>query len=84
MKMVNVMTEVKEPNLVEIMVIADIKNILKACDEDAERDFLSEFGAYRKEIVYQKEAIDADRFDELCQMVLDDLNHEDETHEKDS
>lgn len=83
MKMVNVMTDVKEPNLVEIMIIADVKNILKACDRDADRDFLDEFGDYRKDVVYRKKIIQDERFDELCQMVLDDLNKEDEEHEKD-
>lgn len=83
MKMVNVMTNVKEPNLVEIMIISDVKSILKACDRDADRDFLDEFSQYRKDIVYKRKAISDARFDELCQMVLDDLEKEDDEHEKD-
>lgn len=83
MKMVNAMTDVKPPNFFEVIIVAEIKAIMKACDRDADRDFLDEFGDYRKDIVYKQEVVSDKRFDELCQMVLDDLNDEDEEHEKD-
>lgn len=79
--MVNAMSnESKSTNLtlVEILLVADIKHILNRCEADYERDFLSEFGAYRRDVVYKQKIIESERFDELCQVVLDDVKKDGE------
>jgi len=57
-------------SLMNVIIKADIKKILKDCNEDAERDFLGEFGNYRRTVVYEQSLITIEEFDKICEEIL--------------
>lgn len=59
--------------MIRAMIKEDIKRIMRRCDEDLEREFLDEFGAYRRKIVYQSKVVTEDEFDEICKEVLEEV-----------
>lgn len=53
-----------------------LKQIMKACDNDPEREFLEDLGRLREDVVFQNKYLTDDQFDEMCQELLDDLESE--------
>ena len=58
------------------LIKSHLKRIMKACDDDAERDFLSELGALHKDVVYESKYLTSEQFDEMSQELLDELESE--------
>lgn len=53
-----------------------LKQIMKACDDDPEREFLSELGALERNVVFENKYLTDEQFQEMCQELLDDLESE--------
>lgn len=58
---------------IHVIVKSEIKQMIKACDEDTERDFLGEFGRYRNRLVYDEEILELETFDKICAEVLEEI-----------
>lgn len=58
-------------SLVKALIKNDIKQMMKDCDENPEREFLTEFGKLRQRVVYQEQMITIDEFDRICEEILE-------------
>lgn len=58
-------------SLVKTLIKNDIKQMMKDCDENSEREFLTEFGKLRQRVVYQEQMITIDEFDKICEEILE-------------
>lgn len=58
------------------VIKSHLRQIMKACDNDPEREFLEELGKLRENVVFQNKYLTDDQFDEMCQELLDDLDRE--------
>lgn len=66
----------------ESMAVAEIKTMIRLCDNDPNLDFLRMLGKYRQEVVYDKRVFEDEEFDAICQHVLDDLDAEEKKNEE--
>lgn len=74
------MNENQEPTqdrpFTKIVIKSHLRQIMKACDNDPEREFLEEFGKLRESVVFKDKYLTDDQFDEMCQELLDELESE--------
>lgn len=74
------MNENQEPTqdrrFTKIVIKNHLKDIMKACDADPERDFLSELGALERTVVFDDKYLTEEQFQEMCQELLDELESE--------
>ena len=74
------MNENQEPKqdrpFTKSLIKSHLKRIIKECDDDAERDFLSELGTLHRDVVYESKYLTSEQFDEMSQELLDELESE--------
>lgn len=58
------------------VIKSHLKRIMKACDEDSERDFLSELGALHRDVVYESKYLTDEQFTEMSHELLEELETE--------
>lgn len=58
------------------VIKSHLREIMKECDNDPEREFLEDLGRLRENVVFRNKYLTDDQFDEMCQELLDDLESE--------